>query len=222
MRVFSGFPAGMRAVRLPEPLFTVLLPDMDDLDELKVTLHVLYRLGEQEGAVRYVRHRDLLADDLLLSGLASPAALEAALARAVERGTLLLAEVTMEGQTERIYLPNTPRGRAAFDALRRGEPLPDALTPPRPNIFTLYEQNIGPLTPLIADALAEAEGTYPAGWIEEAFSEAVALNRRNWKYIRAILERWRSEGRKDETDRRSRERDRRRYIEGKYGDYIEH
>jgi DNA replication protein len=132
MRVFSGFAAGMRAVRLPEPLFTVLLPDMDDLDELKVTLHVLYRLGEQEGAVRYVRHRDLLADDLLLSGLASPAALEAALARAVERGTLLLAEVTMEGQTERIYLPNTPRGRAAFDALRRGEPLPDALTPPVP------------------------------------------------------------------------------------------
>ena len=65
----------------------------------------------------------------------------------------------------------------------------------RPDIFVLYEQNIGLLTPPIADELRQAEQTYPAGWIEEAFREAVALNKRSWRYIHAILERWRTQGR---------------------------
>ena len=38
----------------------------------------------------------------------------------------------------------------------------------RPSIFSLYEQNIGLLTPLLAEQLVEAERRYPAGWIEDA------------------------------------------------------
>ena len=64
----------------------------------------------------------------------------------------------------------------------------------RPNIFVLYEQNIGPLTPLLAEELMEAEDTYPAAWIEDAFREAVELNKRSWRYIQRILERWAAEG----------------------------
>lgn len=235
MRAFSGFPTDRtRAIRLPESVFTELVPLIDDLDELKVTLHILYRLIQQQGQVRYVRHRDLLSDRFLLDGLseATGAALEAALARAVERGTLLRAEVERRGgppcppegpaPTETIYFANTPRGRAALEAIRRGEPLPEVTPLPRPNIFVLYEKNIGTITPLITEELKEAEKTYPADWIEAAFREAVVLNKRSWKYIRAILERWHSEGRKDETTRRDREGDRRRYIEGEYGEYIEH
>jgi len=91
----------------------------------------------------------------------------------------------------------------------------------RPNIFTLYEQNIGPLTAILSEDLMEAERTYPASWIEEAFHAAVSRNKRNWSYIHAILERWHTEG-KDEVDRRDRETDTRRYIEGEYGDLIQH
>jgi DNA replication protein len=65
----------------------------------------------------------------------------------------------------------------------------------RPNIFVLYEQNIGLLSPLIAEELKEAADRYPAEWIEAAFREAVLYNKRNWKYIRAILRRWETEGR---------------------------
>ena len=119
------------------------------------------------------------------------------------------------------YSANT-LGRAAVEAISRGE-WPDDLEPAaRPNVFALYEQNIGMLTPLIADELREAEQTYPVEWIEEAFREAVSLNKRSWKYIRAILERWRTEGRGDEAGQRPSEVERRRYIEGKYGEYIEH
>ena len=65
----------------------------------------------------------------------------------------------------------------------------------RPNIFVLYEQNIGLLTPMIASQLEDAADHYPADWIEAAFNEAVQRNKRNWKYINAILRRWETEGR---------------------------
>jgi DnaD/phage-associated family protein len=225
MKTFSGFPPGkVRSVGLPEPVFTDLVPLIDDLTELKLTLHVLWRLGQQRGKVRYLRRADLASDRVLLAGLGdSPAeALDSALARAVERGTLLKSTTLDEEPSGEIYFANTPKGRAAVEAIARGK-WPDDLEPAgRPNVFALYEQNIGMLTPLIADELREAEQEYPAEWIEEAFREAVSLNKRSWKYIRAILERWRTEGRGDEAGRRPGEVDRRRYIEGEYGEYIEH
>ncbi len=67
-------------------------------------------------------------------------------------------------------------------------------TPEQPDIFTLYEENIGPLTPLLAEELQEAERSYPWPWIQEAFKEAVSLNRRNGRYSARILERWDTEG----------------------------
>ena len=57
----------------------------------------------------------------------------------------------------------------------------------KPNIFALYEENVGIIGPMMAEALKEAETTYPAAWIEEAFREAVARNKRSWRYIETIL-----------------------------------
>jgi len=227
MKIFSGFPKGkVRSAAIPEPVFTEIIPLIDDLAELKVTLHVLWQLGQQQGQVRYVRQVDLVDDRVLLAGLgeAPVKALHGALDRAVERGTLLRAEAEAGAEEDDpvIYFANTPRGRAAVESISRGE-WPETLAPAeRANVFTLYEQNIGMLTPLIAEELREAEQAYPAEWIEDAFREAVTLNKRSWKYIRAILERWQAEGRADEPDRPSHEGDRRRYIEGEYGEYIEH
>jgi DNA replication protein len=92
----------------------------------------------------------------------------------------------------------------------------------RPNIFVLYEQNIGLLQPMIAEELQEAEQSYPAGWIEEAFRIAAEQNVRKWRYIREILERWATEGKDDAEARRGSEADRYRYIKGKYKDYVKH
>ena len=50
-------------------------------------------------------------------------------------------------------------------------------------------------SPLLAEELLDAEQTYPAEWIEEAFRIAVTNNVRRWAYVRAILERWAEEGR---------------------------
>jgi DnaD/phage-associated family protein len=65
----------------------------------------------------------------------------------------------------------------------------------RPNLFRLYEQNIGPLTPLLADRMIHAMEEYPTDWIEEAIEESVAYNRRSWRYIQRILEQWMTQGR---------------------------
>jgi DnaD/phage-associated family protein len=230
LKTFSGFPEGkVPAVTLPEPLYSQLVPIIDDLDELKVTVLVLWRLSRvQTVTAPWVTIKELRADHSIRSATAQSVegswekALERALARAVTRGTLLMCPYEMADKSIEIrYFANSPRGRATVAALRRGETPDRFIARDRPNIFTLYEQNIGPLTALISEDLTEAESTFPAEWIEEAFHEAVKLNKRNWKYIYAILKRWQEEG-KDEVDRRDRERDPKRYTKGKYGHLIQH
>jgi DnaD/phage-associated family protein len=67
-------------------------------------------------------------------------------------------------------------------------------TPPTDNIFSLYENNIGMLTPIMADKLKLAEEIYPASWIAEAIGEAVQHEARNWSYVDAILKNRKSGG----------------------------
>jgi DnaD/phage-associated family protein len=234
MKGFPGFPPGKtRLVALPELVFSELLPLIDDLVELKITLHCYWRLSQGQGPVRFVRQADLLNDSVLLTGLAGQSdsdvttVLETALERAVARGTLLHVRVEQDAKTEDWYFANTAKGRAAVGQMKRGKrpdgiPAVDRADTTRPNIFTLYEQNIGLLQPLIADELRQAERDYPAGWIEEAFQLAAEANVRRWSYVRAILERWSSEGKHDGTSRRDTEPHRRRYVEGEYADYIEY
>ena len=86
-------------------------------------------------------------------------------------------------------------------------------------MFALYEENVGAITPLIADELKDAEERYPPQWIEAAFREAVSLNKRSWRYIHSILKRWEAEGPDYEEAGRDPEADwlERRYARGKRG-----
>lgn len=119
-----------------------------------------------------------------------------------------------------IDLVETPLARFYLDtddpiALSK---LKSAIIIERPNVYTLYEQNIGLLTPIMAEKLQEAEGQYPQEWINAAFEEAVLNNKRNWRYIERILERWTVEGRQSGKDRGSVEQslDLDKYTKGKY------
>ena len=62
-------------------------------------------------------------------------------------------------------------------------------------VFKVYESEIGVLTATIADELKLAVSEYPDGWIVDALKEAARQNKRNWSYARAILKRWKAEGR---------------------------
>lgn len=208
MQGFSGFPAGKtKHFKIPAPFFSELLPLIDHLAELKVTLYCLWALQQQDGKYRYVRFSEIATDEIFMAGLSTKknereAILRDACERAVARGTLfhVTVQLPMPAVREDVYFMNTPEGRAALDALEQGAWVPGDATRPiqliteRPTIFTLYEQNIGNLTPLISDQLRDAEKEYPEGWIAEAIQIAVEQNKRSWSYVRAILDRWLKEG----------------------------
>ena len=236
MKKFRGFPEGKVHLNpIPATFFRELLPEIDHLGELKVCLYLFWRLDRMEGPFRYLRREDFAADERLMQGMGdsqeqAQVTLDEALERAVARGALIRASLMTDQKQDTYYFLNSPRGRAAALALEKGEWRPGSGAPAglaelaaeRPNIFRLYEENFGPLTPMIAEALGEAEDSYPTQWIEEAMRIAVEKNARNWRYVLAILERWQSEGRDERKDRRDSEKDRRRYVEGEYSDFIEH
>jgi DnaD/phage-associated family protein len=208
---FTGFVPGARATVIPAAFFTEVMPEIDDEAELRVTLYLMYALGRRKGYPRFVTRSELEALAPLAASLASlPGEIEENLDRglrlAAERGTFLTLEVERGGRKEGIFLLNTPGDRRAFQeilngTLSVGRPLPRPAQPPAPekhNVFALYEENIGPITPLVAEELREAERLYPPAWIEEAVKEAAVLNKRSWRYIARILERWAMEGRQDE------------------------
>jgi len=113
---------------------------------------------------------------------------------------------------------NTMRGKQAAQ-LQNPIMSESFKNPARSDIFKLYEENIGPLTPLIADMLKDAEKEYSKEWLEEAVQIAVVNNVRKWRYIQAILTSWKVEGRNGR-DQRHAEEDYKQYTKGKYGKFI--
>ena len=98
---FVGFPdQDMQAVVVPDLFFVDLLPQIDDLAELKLTVYFFWLLNEQDGPLRFVRGDDLRCDETLLNGLGLESDLRSpldvlndALERAVARNTLIRMEV---------------------------------------------------------------------------------------------------------------------------------
>lgn len=233
MADFQGFRSKQEsAVPVPGEFFTELLPAIQNPHEIRALLYIFWALSRQEGRVRYVLRSEMMSDRLFmeeLGGEAEAAAglLEKVLDAACQRGALICADAVSGGQKDAIYVLNSPRGKATLKALEDGRLISDQrerlvvhLEDERPNIFRLYEENIGPLTPLMADELRTAETTYPMKWIEKAMRLAVASNVRRWRYVDAILKSWKEKG-SDETDQPHAKKDRQRYISGEYDDVIQ-
>jgi DnaD/phage-associated family protein len=188
-----------------------VLPEITDDAEIRVTLHVWWLIAQKRGFPRFASAGELATDATLNRGLVlgqgEPASrLAAGLELATRRGALIRLDAEVGGRTDALYFMNDGEGRRAVAQLRAGQiSIGQTLVQPAPPtpqahlaIIDLYEQNIGLVTPLLAEELAEAERVYPAEWVEDAFRQAVTYGRRNWRYIRAILERWAVEGRTNE------------------------
>jgi DnaD/phage-associated family protein len=234
LKGFSGFRADEDEIALPASFFSELAPAIGDLTELKLTLLLLRRNAEAERTPLFTLEElsaqpGLLAAITPASGSAGVAALRAALERAAARGVLLRVIRTRGDERREWYVINDPGGQQLAADIEAGkvddealEMEPAAWRVERPNIFVLYEQNVGLLQPLIVDELREAEKLYPANWIEDAFRLAVERNIRNWRYVRGILQRWARDGKQDLTvgDDDEASGGRRRYTEGHYGHLI--
>ncbi|MEW6142095.1 MAG: DnaD domain protein [Chloroflexota bacterium] len=226
---FGGFPPRADYSAIPTLLLTGVMSEIKDIAELKVTLYVVQAIYHKKGYPRFVTFGELESDPVLLNGLedgagASAEVLRQAVDQAVARGTLIRA---MAGAQEFLVV-NDEAGRRALPRLAGAAtavpkaPAARETPPARPNIFTLYEQNIGMLTPMIAEELRAAEAEYPEQWIEDAFKEAAALNKRNWRYIARILENWATQGKESGKPggypkKRARPED---YYKGRFGHLV--
>ena len=209
-----------RVIEVPEALLSEIAPLIRDVGELQLILAVV-RMGTERGGVDQPVSREELNRDpgiqraFQVEGTMRDSAesIERSLELAVARGVVIKLRV-IDGDAERIwYFLNTLQNAARVRAMTNGtESPPKTLwatgAPPhveaeRPTVFRLYEQNIGPLTPLVAQRLLDALEVYPPGWIEDAVAEAVGYNKRSWRYISRILENWQVE-RWQATDDRER------------------
>ncbi len=217
-------------VGLPAEFFTEVLPVIALPSELKVTLHIFYRLRRQRGTPRRISWDELLADQELRQGLRAVSSvrrveelLAEGLEAAVQRTTLLHLAQPSAGRLVNWYLVHTASNRAWIEQMAQTAaplvPNDEQPSAQRPSLMKLYEQNIGLITPLLLDELREVEETYPYEWVEEAMREAVRANVRSWRYVRKVLEKWGTHGRQHATSQLERHRpiDVEKYTNGVYG-----
>ncbi len=219
--LFSGFPRSVRCTPVPDPLLGTLLEQISDIAELKVALRGIWLLQQQRGSLPVVSVSQLLGDRVLIGGLKTsgddPPGDEPqrrvlrGFQAAVNRGIFLGYQQESSRPEETFFLLNTEAGRRALARWTKAgaAPVNHSLTgkqfaassapvpsiEEKPNIFARYEDNIGTISPMLAEELKEAEAEYSRSWIDEAFKIAVTQNKRNWGYISAILRRWAAEGR---------------------------
>ena len=214
---FKGFTDSETFTSLPDKFFHELMKEIDDAAELKVTLYFLWRVEHMDNPFRALSKMDFDVKELGLSADEIKQGLE----KAVKRGSLL----KVQKDAAVFFLLNSPRGRAGVQAIESGKwnPSSGTSTPPmeRPNVFRLYEENIGPLTPLIADALKDAEESYSDEWIADVIEIAVKNNKRNWKYCEAILKRWKDEGTHGQKDQRDARQGSERYTKSEFAEYLD-
>jgi DnaD/phage-associated family protein len=215
MTVFKGFTSSETFTQVPDS-FIHLIKEINDAAELKVTLYAIWRIEHIEGHFRALCQTDFETEALGMT----VEEIQLGLGKAVERGTLLRAE----HEADVFYFLNSPRGRLAAEAFTKGNWRESAKIMSAPmtksNIFKLYEENIGALTPLLSDMLREAEKNYPAVWFEEAFEIAVSRNIRNWKYVEAILARWKEKGKDERKDQQDVAKDEKRYTESNFSEFL--
>lgn len=237
MKQFEGFPVRMQYTAVPNLFFSRLMPRIDNMAELKTCLVIFRIIYGKKGSLRYVTQREMLADEGLAESLGGDGketaeALAEALEKAEKRGTITSLEYETEDSREKIIFVNTAKNRETVEKIRSGEIVPEGLGAarfqavvadgPLPDIFTLYEENIGLLSPMVAEWLKEAAKNYPESWIRDAIGEAVSLNKRNWRYIDRILANWVAEGRSDGTHRRDSKAGKSKYENQKYGHMVRH
>ncbi len=158
-------------------------------------------IQQKKGPLKLVTQNEILADRTLVNALSKTELITASIQAAVSRGIF----IKVQHENGSIgYMTNTDFNRRSAGNFGISpnesytlEPEPWEAAEILPSIYSLYEQNIGILTPIIGEQIGEAEEKYPAVWITDAIKESASQNKRSWAYISGILERWHREGRDD-------------------------
>ena len=216
-------------VSLSRSALNSLLPQLQDADDIKLMLFILSEQNRHEGHIFYLTRSQVQQSNELLQWIGNEYAndrIGKSLSALIDTERLLLYYENSIIDEPLIFL-NDEKGQHALETLKAGEwrPMPTdhqfALPPSDDkNVFQLFEENIGPLTPLLAEDLTAAQEEYPQAWIKDAIHIAVQNNARSWRYINTILRAWQKEGKHDQPGRDS-QANKRKTSKGKFDDFIQ-
>lgn len=197
------------AIRISRLYFDTLLTSATSYDELQTLLAVIRLQADRLDGNEAIDEESIIGNLQLKSILGTTAVSQSstsrimrALNQAVVRGALTRTSMVADNRQFIVYrLEGNP-----LSVQQPGSDATDAfdgdMSQPKSNgneqaasVYAAYEDNIGMLTPLVADQIRLALELYPAFWIHEAIGEAVAYNRRQWRYIQRILQNWSADGR---------------------------
>ena len=209
------FKTGQKMIPVPAQLFTEILPRLHNESQLRATLYTWYAIMSKGSGQRYVYLSQLLTDPVLLSWfthLGGKNGIQRGLDQSCREGIFLQLQI---GEDDKILAPNDESGArlitdmksesvAHHNQSRDSSPETNYETTVVSNVVEKYENEIGMLTPVIADMIAIAEQMYPTTWILEALDIAAQSNARSWKYVTAILARWKNEGKNNDNEETSR------------------
>ncbi len=88
------------------------------------------------------------------------------------------------------------------------------------DIFVLWEEEIGKITPTVRDTLIDAIEHFGEDWVRDAIKEASRSNKKDWRYIEGILKNWARDGKDVGPPGQRRDRDTGKYFKGKYGHMV--
>ena len=209
------FKTGQKMIPVPAQLFTEILPRLHNESQLRATLYTRYAIMSKGSGQRYVYLSQLLTDPVLLSWfthLGGKNGIQRGLDQSCREGIFLQLQI---GEDDKILAPNDESGArlitdmksesvAHHNQSRDSSPETNYERTVVSNVVEKYENEIGMLTPVIADMIAIAEQMYPTTWILEALDIAAQSNARSWKYVTAILARWKNEGKNNDNEETSR------------------
>jgi DnaD/phage-associated family protein len=208
----DGRPSANGNVRseipVPREFLTERIAQIDDATELHVTLAV-FRLAADSGSMPPAVSEETVLRDSVLARTFPADRRSSKLFQRIRRGlqyatareSIVQVVLTVDAHEQRWYVPASTPYREALDVvLTEPGAWPVAGTDATvvataPSVFSLYEKNIGMLTPLLTDQIETAMELYPLAWIEDAIGEAVSYNKRNWRYVQRVLENWSVNGR---------------------------
>ena len=166
MKRFEGFPGRMDFTPIPRVFIRQVLPEIESADEIKILLAVFNIIYQKKGSLRFAGLNELVADASPMTGITAGTdddrtVIKRWLADAVENHILLAVDVAGPHSTDTLYFINGPAERETVAQIHSGKIPIEGSKPvltlpqdvPQPDIFSLYENNIGQLTPMIAEEL---------------------------------------------------------------------